>query len=610
MRASAIPFAAALLALSSSAANAEEILPLSKVEPGMKGYGLSVFRGTTIERFNVEVLSVLKNFSAKQDVILVRCSGQNLEHSGIVAGMSGSPVYIDGKLVGAIAYGWMFNKDPVGGVQPIEQMISIPGVAALREKAAGKAAPGMPGVRAAVELPLEKPVTLAGRTFEYGRLAEPGEPSGVAAGADVLTLTRLETPLVCTGLSPAAMRELGNELRPYGMVPAAGGAPAAGEKAKHKAQIEPGSVVGVQLIRGDLDISATGTVTTRVGEGFLAFGHSMFAEGTSRMPIATGYVHGIIPSVQRSFKLSGTLETVGRLERDEETGIFGLLGSAAEMVPMTVTVDLAGKKETYRYELARHDRLTAFMVRLAILNSVTSRHDLPAQHTIRYDAVVAFAGVRSPLKLGNVVSGQGPMPAAMAIAVPVAVLMDNPLGKSRPEQIDVTLSIEARSSAATMIEARLERDRVRPGEKIPVAITLRPFQRDPETVKFDVPVPADTPDGRYELFICDAINFIRRERVEAPHRFDPSDTARLFALAEYDEPNTSIFARLRVPEGGLALDGHELADLPGSRVQIIADGRRTNVLPFLTPVVVRTATPYVISGRARFFVQVDKRADQ
>jgi hypothetical protein len=602
----------ALLAAPASALKPDEILPLDKVEPGMKGYGLSVFRGTAIERFNVEVVSVLKNFSAKQDVILVRMSGQNLEHSGIVAGMSGSPVYIDGKLIGAVAYGWMFNKDPIGGVQPIEQMISISGVAAVRDKAPAK--PGAPaggpgGARAPIELPLDKPLTLAGRTFEFGRLLEPGErPAGDGLG-DVLALTRLETPLACSGLSAASMRLLRDELRPFGLVPAAAGAPAAAEKARSKARIEAGSVVGVQLINGDVDISATGTVTARVGEGFLAFGHGMFGEGASRLPISTGYVHGIIPSVQRSFKLSGTLETVGRLEQDEETGIFGLLGSAPQMVPMTVEVDVAGRKETYHYGIARHTRLTALMVRLAILNSLTARHDLPAQHTIRYTSSTDFAGL-PPLRSTNTVSGQGPMPAAMAVAVPIAVLMDNPLGKARPERVQVALAVEARSTAAVMIQARLDRDRVRPGDKLTASVTVRPFQREPETVTFDIPVPVDTADGRYELWISDAINFIRRERAEAPHRFDPVDAARLFALAEYDEPNTSIFARLRVPEGGLAIDGHELPELPGSRAAVIADGRRTNVLPFLSPVVVRKSTPYVITGRARFFVTVDKRADQ
>jgi hypothetical protein len=596
-----------------------EILPLDKIEPGMKGYGLSVFKGTAIERFNVEVLAVLKNFSAKQDVILVRCSGQNLEHSGIVAGMSGSPVYIDGKLVGAIAYGWGFSKDPIGGVQPIEQMLAGPAAVALKDgklpaAPGGKAEPAgekVPPPAAPADAALPAPLRSGGRVFEYARLARADEPAADPArpADDTLVLAKLATPLSCSGLSPKALAALAEELRPLGLAPLAAGAPSAAAKAKMHAAIEPGSVVNVQLIRGDMDMSAAGTVTARWGSGFLAFGHSMLAEGPSELPVATGCVHGVIPGYQRSFKLAGNLDPVGRLVSDHETGIYGVLGPAPEMAPMTVHLQVADRKETFQFELAQHPRFTPILIRMAMLGALTSRHDLPPQHTIRYDAEVRFRGLDRPLKLSNTVSGTGPVPAVNGLIMPVAAVMESPFGKAKLESLELHLTVEPRNTLAAITQIRLDRDRVAPGGNVTVQVTVKPYQREAETVAVPLTIPADCPEGRHELSVSDAVTHVRGERMESPHRFEVRDFAGLLDLAGADEPNTSIVLRLRLPETGLVVDGAELPDLPAGRAAVLQDGRRTNVSPLSDAVVVRHATPYVITGRARFFVTVDKRAE-
>jgi hypothetical protein len=264
-------------------------MPLADVRPGMVGQALTVFQGTKPEPFKVRVVSVMRNFLPKQDVILIRAEDPRVEFSGIVAGMSGSPVYIDGKLVGAIAYAWSFAKEPLGGVTPIESM--------LAERRRPR--------RAEKETYVERLRGSSGTPDALARgLGLP--PLGPTTTLGEPHLLRASVPLSVSGFTARTVAELTDELRPTGLVPLqAGGGRRPGPPAA--GHVEPGSAIGVELVRGDMSMVATGTVTYVNGSDILAFGHPLFGIGEVYLPLVDAEIHAFLPSLSQSFKMSSPL---------------------------------------------------------------------------------------------------------------------------------------------------------------------------------------------------------------------------------------------------------------------------------------------------------------
>jgi len=325
---------AAFLAIAPSlAAQSSKFMSVDEVRQGMKGFGKTVFQGTTIEQFDVEVLGVLKNFAPRQDMILARLSGGPLEKTGVIAGMSGSPVYIDGKLVGAVAYAFPFAKEPIAGIQPILQML---GILDQKPGSTPKIAQASSGT-----LPSESPTA-----FVLGQLQKLADgiplhqlllPQSLlsaspfqAGGAP--SLMHIQTPLLVSGASQTALQQFAPLFNAFGFTPvqAGGGASAASLKAAAPSKLEPGSSVNVEMIRGDLSWSANGTVTYVDGDRVYAFGHPNLSAGPTDVPMSAGYVISLLPNVQNSFKLAVPLDVVGSFQQDRSTGIAGTLGATSK----------------------------------------------------------------------------------------------------------------------------------------------------------------------------------------------------------------------------------------------------------------------------------------
>jgi len=602
----------------------DRYMGVEELRPGMKGFGRTVLSGTQIVTFDVEVVSVMRNaFFAGQDVILVRCKGAGLEHTGIIGGMSGSPVYItdengqNPRMVGAVAFGWTFNKDPICGVQPIYQMLAIEGVSSTRpatrpcasQRAASRAATARTsGIRPPLHglLPWEQ--------SRFAIPAAPGAGASLAAGteriAEEASLRPLATPVMVAGASPRTLAYLRERLETSGFEPVPSGGFAAGAEAQNT-RLEPGSVLCVPLMRGDMQMTALGTCTEVIGEKALGFGHAFFAEGPVELPMAAGAVHTVIPSVMRSTKLGSALNLVGTLLADEQSGIFGRVGPSPPMIPCPITVHGPQETAEYHYECVRHPFFTPMLFSSAVLDSLNAHVSLPREHTLRYAIEVAFQDLGT-FRSANITSQEGESPIATDVLVPTSSLMENPLGKARPERVNVEIRVEPVARTASLERAELLRDRVKPGATLEVLAWWRPYRAAPETGTYTLKLPDDIPEGSYELTICSAQEHLRALRAERPYFFHvrslPQMLEALNFLAQFQDDH--VYLRLSLPTGGVSLGRDNLPDLPSYRQRILADSRRTDVVRYADALVAEHPERFVVSGARSFTVKVDKRADQ
>jgi len=601
----------------------------SRLRRGMKGYGLTVLVGTKIERFDVEIVSVMADWGPHQDIILARCSGAGLEKTGIISGMSGSPVFVkdpvDGKdkIVGAVAYGWSFQTEPLCGIQPITQMLAIPGVLDEGKKVAGKAAEPAKATAADVTAAKAPPgylrAILNPAKSDFSRFGWPKRlvasgrrRSGPAGRAAVSRpqLVPLATPLMISGAGRATLRRLADALRPAGIVPMrAGGVSPAQVRAAKDARLEPGSPVSVALVTGDGDWSGIGTVTDVIGDRVLAFGHSFFAEGDVVLPMGTAYVHAVIASRYTSFKLASTLRMTGATSADETVGVVGRRAAKAEMIPLTVKVDWPdnGRKQVMKYKIAQHPWLTPMLMYSVIFDAAVGWREAPEDHTVTHETTVDF-GKLGVYRASNISSGNDVWAAVSDVSRPVTALAHNPFGpRIMPKRVEIKITIRSGDITARILDFRLEGDTYRPGETLRGEITIRPYRKPRRKIPVRFDLPADLPEGAYTLAACDAYTATSELRDEMPQRFDPRTPRQLLDAVQRTVllKEDSLYLRLPLTRGGLAIGTRELPDLPQSRAKIIAEARRIDTKTFTQALVREQKTKYVLSGSAaaRFTVR-------
>jgi len=555
----------------------QRYMPLSEIEPGMTGVGKTTLEGSNIVEFQVKVLAILKNFGPKRDLIVIRCSGAGLDESGVVAGMSGSPVYIKGRLIGAVAYAFPWGKLPLAGVQPIEQMLRVT-----------DAFPWTPA-----------------HVAEAGRAPDPSLPSvPVAAlgladirGRDSCDMQPIRTPLMVSGLPSRAIERLRQDLASFGMVPMQGGA--ADHKLPPVARLEAGAPLAVTLLRGDIQVAAMGTITEIVGDRLYGFGHAMLGAGEANYPLAAGIAHVVVPSLMNSFRLGAPAREVGHVVWDEETAILGRLAQEpTPMVPIHVTVIGPGKApdRTYACEMVHHRRLSPILAAAAAGGGLTATSELPQDHTVSYRIRVKPVGYDPIVRENLAVSPNADNFVENQVRSLVGLLMENPFRALKVESVDVQVTVEVVSRLAEIQEVRALRNTVRPGESLPVEVKVRPWRAAPEWLKVEVAVPADYPDGPCRLSLCGADDALRQEMREAPARFRPDDIDGLVGLMRRSERRDQLFIRLDAPGEGIAIGTDELPNLPGSMRTILSGSARRQVTGVRTPRVTMRPMPYVLQG--------------
>ena len=586
-------FASLVLAGAASSAELDpRYMPLSEVRPGMSGVGKTTLVGSEIAEFEIVVLAVLKNVSPGRDLIMVRCRGAGLEETGVVAGMSGSPVYIGGRLVGAAAYAFQWSKAPIVGVQPIEQMLEV-----------GDRSPPADRPPSARRADADPAVSIPASAL--------GDAPAPVPGRETFQMRSIRTPLMVSGASPRLLAHLGEQLVPFGLVPMQGGAAPADLAAG--ARLEPGAPLAVSLVRGDMDVTAMGTITEVAGDRVYGFGHSLIGLGEADYPLMTGVAQTVVPSLAASFRLGAPAKEVGRLLRDEETAVFGRLGDErAPMVPLRVTVrgPGAGEERSSRYEVIRHRLFSPILASAVTLNSLLVRSEWPIDHTVAYRVAVKPVG-REPIVRENfAVSPDGAMGVMVQVRSIVSLLMGNPFEPLTVESIDVSADVEPKSRLAAIEAARLLTNAVRPGGAVAAELRIRPWRGEPFWMPLSVAVPGDYPEGAYRLTFCGADEALRQEARENPARFSPRDIEGLLWVLRHDLARNQLFTRLEAPGEGLAVGDEELPNLPPSMRAILSDAARLRVAGLRGSRVSAQPVRWVLSGEASLEVTVDRRAPE
>lgn len=566
----------ALLALAAAslvapaAASAQAILPLGEVRAGMTGEGRTVFAGDRIETFGVEILGVLRNPFPGRSIVLARLSGGPLEHTGVMQGMSGSPVYVEGRLVGAVAYAFPFSRDPICGITPFEEMLRFTeapvgnSASGAADAAAGRGL--APVLRFSPEgVPsLDPPLS--------GRNAAPAF-AGAGAPAPILS------PVSVSGLDPAVagviapvFRQLGMEIAPGGV--SAGGSPGGSgpqraEPAGEPPAPVPGSPIGATLIGGDLVMMASGTVThvdETTGEVF-AFGHPFTGLGTLAVPMQEARVEAAVASLANSFKLTSAGRPLGVWRQDRATGVRGELGARAPLVPLELTVGGSrGARRTYRLELVDHDLLTPLLAFSGLMSALAQEERLSGPQTMRLEARLGVAGGRT-LALEDVFASGASgslQQAAALVAAPIALLLGNPLERIPVRRVEVEVSATETARTAALTRAWIESARVRPGETVTLQVATRDYRGEERVKEMSVPIPASAAGQRLELLVGDSRAAAAADRAEgagsAPRRVE-----QIFRVISRHRRQSRLYVRLAGTGRAAAVVGGEyLPSLPPS----------------------------------------------
>ena len=635
-----------LRATTETVMKSDRYLHQSKLHRGMKGYGLTVMAGTEIARFDVEIVSVLQNYTAfapQHDIILARLSGLGLDKTGIIAGMSGSPVYVvdpkDGKekLIGAVAFGWSFQREPLAGIQPISQMLAggvprpedliptippAPGPIATQPASLPTSQPASQPVE--VEASADGGSSGAGvqaspewraaafnpRKTDFARFGWPKRWLKESTGPQADQLLPLATPLMAGGLCEQTREYLGKTLAGTNMMPVQSGGVGhtAAEEVKGL-KLAPGSSIAIPLVTGDEDISAVGTVTDVVDGKVLGFGHEMFGDGAVHFPMATGYVHTVIATLQRSFKLASNVEIVGELGSDEFTGIGGTVGRKVDMIPVSVEVawEPFGQTQTFHYRLLRDRNMTPVLAQTVTMDSVWRTRNMPQEHSIEYSVAIDF-GSAGVYKVDNFSSNNDIFDLASDVTRPIGLMLRNPFGIGRVESIDVKVSIRKGERIAKVLGATLDRNAYAPGEMVSATVNIWPIKSERTTRTIQVKLPDDLPEGKYMLTLGDSETAGKLQQEREPQRFDPRNLAQLLQSVQLAAGNRTdrLYAILEVDGVGMAVEQQTLPDVPPTIAALLKSAQPLEVTPLRNAVTASQPLEYSLIGSTQATVVVTR----
>jgi hypothetical protein len=580
-----------LLALASGSAFSQDsnFFPVDDLREGMTGTGLTVFHGTEIEEFDVEILGVLRNSSAKQDLILARLAGGPLAETGVMQGMSGSPVYIDGRLVGAVAYAFDSSQEPIAGIQPIGQMLSVLDVPETDVAANAAAA----GPVSAPALPVEGPREYLYRVMTGLRSGQPigeylypanvlgsGSPSRFPAmGGPIGGMVPIRTPLFLSGLSPAAVGEFSGVFEKFGMTAVqGGGVGAAGQLAgTTPVEILPGMSINAEMIRGDITVSANGTVTHVDGDKVYAFGHPFQSTGPADLPMSPGYVMTLVPTRTNSFRIAAPMDVVGAFQQDRSTGIMGRLGVDAQMIPVSVEMQTSrGATELYEYEIIDDRFMTPLMMNLSLFELILATERSLGALTLEVEGTIRLRNGET-VEIEAAASGEtnAPAEATLSAVAPITYLLSGVYDPLRIVSIDLSIRANDQRRSARLESVRVDRDEVRAGETVEVEALLRTPSGEEFRERYAVPIPAGLAPGRVEVLIGDGVAVTGADFRRAPPAA-PRDMAQVLRELRSIRKSDRLYVKVIASTPGAVIGGAEFPSLPPSMLAVLESGRRSD----------------------------------
>ena len=557
-------FLAALVLMSGFSMKADDapaIFPLSQVQPGMKGVAYTIFAGDEIEKVDLVVLGVLHDaLGPKQDIILVQLLGEKVEHTGVVAGMSGSPVYFDGKLAGALSLKLgAFTKEAIGAVTPIENMLDVqnapePAANATLQSSGSSIQPAnIENTFSAARIPLPE---------NYARQ--------ISAGAGQF-LVPIETPLITTGLYPETIALFSKQLSAWGMSMMAGGTAA---PSPADAQLKPGDMVGVELIRGDLSISPGCTVTTVDHGKILACGHPIFSFGNVSMPLARAHVITTLASSMASTKIISTGGTIGTLTQDRVTAIGGRLGEGPPMIPVDVTLVTGDAQKQFHFEIIESPQLTPLLVALATYNGIVGNTAYGEGSTLQLDGEIAIKGHTTVTLKDLFPPTDNPVPGGFFVAADVqstfTQIYSNPYEIPHIAAIHLRVTALPERRAATIDDAWIEANEVRPGQTVAVKVQLRPYRGPAFVQEFPITIPMQAARGPLQLVVSDAETVNRTvQSLAANSQGQLPGLEELIKLMNREHQNDRLYATLMQPTPTLMVEDKVMPNAPASAINVL-----------------------------------------
>jgi len=529
------------------------ILPVSQVKAGMTGKGKTVFQGNVVQDFDVEVIGVLPNQSPKKNIILVRLKGQGLENTGVIQGMSGSPVYIDGKLIGAVAYSFAFSKEPIAGITPIEEMLDISGDVG---RPPASFAPGASVVR---PLSLEDFLEL-NKDFFAGQ-ARVSDGSG-------RVLAPVGIPLVCRGFSPAALDKTRPVLSRMGFFPVSAAALSQSQEVvtSPDMSLHEGDPVAVQLVTGDMDLSAVGTVTHVDGDKVYAFGHPLYNLGTVDYAMSKAKVLAVVPSVQSSFKLAAPDVLLGRFSQDRSSGAYGEIGKMPKFIPVNIRIqDASLKNREFKIKVVNDRILGPFFMSQAVSALFASAERSVGDLTLSLEGDVYLEDGRS-IHLEDMYSGNFDTSVAELSNLVLAVsyfLVNNEFQSVGLLRIDLNIKAEDQPKICYLERVLLDKYEVGPNDVMTLKLNIRTFRGESLSQEVPLPVPALPAGSEFQLVLGDAATMMQLEAgLYRSSGFTPHSFAQLVRLLNNIRKNNRIYIKVVATRPGLFLRGEEMPNLP------------------------------------------------
>jgi hypothetical protein len=596
MRKLAVSLAALLCLTSSTWVTAidippPQIIPLDQIHEGMKGIALTVFQGVKPEPMEVEVLGVLHNVNGpKGDIILIRLHGTKPEYTGVVAGMSGSPVYIDGKLAGALAFRiGEFSKEPIAGVTPIEEMLEID---AFDQRPAPAPAPANPSN--------ENPTA---------RTASPSEDKAPSLQSYSNYLQPIDTPLVFSGFSEDTVQRYASQFASAGIVPVMG--IGSSSNRKQPEPIEPGSAVSAVLVRGDMDIAATCTVTYVDPQRLLACGHPLLQFGKVDLPMTKATVLATLPSTYNAFKIVNTTEAAGSFVQDRHSGILGVLGKEPKMIPVTVSIHGGPASKEFHYQILNNARLTPLAMMATVFNALHGTNDYGEDITYRLNGVLNVKGYPD-VTLRNMFSPQDSgQPAAAAAAANVGDrfgrIFGNPSDTPDVEGVKLDFDLVRERRSARLESSRTDVTEARPGQQIVVEAELRPYRGESMVRQIPIRIPPSMSKGTLRVLVSDG-DTLDRMRRGSPMLHRKLGLAPTIALLNKERANNKVYVSLFEADPEAMVADKVMPTLPLSVMNVMENMRGTQDMVVLGESSVNEASTepldYVVSGAQMLLINI------
>jgi len=568
-----------------SAQTAQPTITIDQIHAGMRGVAYTVFEGVKPESMDVEVLGVLRNVNGpKGDIILVRLHGTKVEYTGVVAGMSGSPVYLDGKLAGALAFRiGEFSKEPIAGVTPIASMLEINALDRSPAEEAAAARPSVSNTAGKTAAPGDA-VTLGNSTQDYANYLKP-----------------IETPLVFNGFSEDAVRRFAPEFASAGIVPVMGAGAVSNDKQPEP--LEPGSAVSAILVRGDMDIAATCTVTYIDPQRLLACGHPLLQFGAVDLPMNKAQVLATLASPMNAFKIVNTTEEAGVFIQDRHTGIMGVFNKQPEMIPVTLTINGGAQKKEFHYEVLNNPRLSPVAIMATVFNALHGVNEYGEEITYSLNGTINVKGFPEVALKNMFAPSENGQPAAMQAALTLGDrfgrIYDNAYNTPAVQSVKLDFDLVRERRWARLESARTDVTEARPGDQVMVETVLAPYRGERVVQSIAVRIPTSASKGTLRILVSDG------ETLDRVGRMNPAfgrklDLASTIALLNKEHTNNRVYVSLLEADPEARVADKVMPTLPIS-VMNVMEGMRGNQEMIVSgeSSVDETATApldYVVSG--------------